>query len=313
MHIARWSKFDKPLGIALFAAALLAPTLLAAQPMSGSDTLARVRSTGRITFGYFAAAKPLSFRDASGNADGYSVALCRGIADAVKQELKLPNLEVQFVPVGADPIGAVKEGRIDLLCAPMQPTLSRRQSVSFSIPVFASGTSVLIRNDAPADFHNLLEGRELKSPTLWRGSPILAVLAKRNFAVVSGTASQQWLTQRKRELNVNSEITPVPSVQAGLQRLVRGESDAFVADRSVLADLVQNDPAAKNMKVINRSFDTTWTALALRRGDEDFRLLVDRALSGLYSTGKIDGIYAQYLGKASTATREWFRNIAEPN
>lgn len=313
MHIARWSKIEKAsLGLALSVAALLAPSLSSAQSLSGSRTLDHVRGAGTITFGYFVAASPLSYRNPAGNPDGYAVALCRGIAAVVKQQLNLPNLSVKFVPVAADAVDALKSGRIDMLCAPVEPTLSRRQSISFSIPVFVSGTSVLIRKDAPAEFRDLLEGREMKSPSLWRGSPQLPILAKRKFVVVAGSASQRWVMQRRQELNVNSEITTVPNLQAGLQRLARGESDAFVADRSVLIDLVRNNPTAKDMKVVDRLFEVSWLALPVPRGDEDFRLLVDRTLSRLYRTGKIDGIYAQHLGKPDAAMRDWFRKFAQP-
>jgi polar amino acid transport system substrate-binding protein len=312
MYIARWSKLDKaPLGLALFAAALLAPSLSTAQSASG--TLDRVRSSGKITFGYYSAARPLSYRNSAGNADGYSVALCRGVAAVVKRQLNLSNLSVQFVPIDSDPTAAVKTGRVDMMCGPMQPTLSRRQSVSFSIPVFVSGTSVLIRKDAPADFRDLLEGRKTNYATLWRGSPQLPILAKRKFVVVTGTASQRWAAQRKQELNVTSEITAVPDLQSGLQRVLSGESDAFIADRSVLIDLARNDPAAKDVKVIDHLFDVTWLALPLPRGDEDFRLLVDSTLSRLYRTGKIDGIYEKHLGKPDAATRDWFRHFANRN
>jgi polar amino acid transport system substrate-binding protein len=37
-------------------------------------------------------------------------------------------------------------------------------------------------------------------------------------------------------------------------------------------------------------------ALALTRGDDDFRLLVDTTLSGLYRSGAIDQIFAAAFG-----------------
>lgn len=313
MHIARWLTADKAsLMLGLFAAALLAPSQLLAQTVPGSSTLERVRTTGKMTLGYFAAARPLSYRNASGNADGYSVALCRGIAAMVKKELNLPSLSVQFVAIDADPLGAVKNGRIDLLCAPMQPTLSRRAQVSFSIPVFASGTSMLMRKDGSREFRDLVEGRKTDEQPLWRGSPRLAILNQRNFAVVTGSSAERRITERKGELNVTSVITPVPDLRTGLQRVLRGESDAFVGDRSVLLDLAHNDPAGKDLLVIDRLFDHTSLSLAMQRGDEDLRLLVDTTLSRLYRTGRIDGIYEQHLGKPDAATREWFRRVAEP-
>jgi len=312
MYIARWPRLEMAsLGLALIAA-LLAPSLATAQSQGSSPTLDRVRSTGTMTFGYFVAASPLSYRNEAGNADGYAVALCRGIAAIVKRDLNLPVLSVRFVPIDTDPIGAVKTGRIDMLCAPIQPTLLRRKSVSFSIPVFVSGSSVLIRDDAPSDFRKLLEGSKLKTQTLWRGSPQLPILAKRNFAVIAGSSSQRWALQRRQELGVNSNITTVPNLHAGLERVVRGESDAFIAERSVLVDLANHDPDAKDVRVIDHLFDMTWLALPIPRGDEDFRLLVDSTLSRLYRTGKIDDIYERRLGKLDPATRDWFRNFAEP-
>ncbi len=311
MYIARWLRLEMA-SLALALIAVLAPSLARAQSLGASPTLDRVRSTGAMTFGYFVAASPLSYRNETGNPDGYAVALCRGIAAIVKRDLNLPVLAVKFVPIDTDPIAAVKSGRIDMMCAPIQPTLLRRKSVSFSIPIFVSGSSVLIRDDAPADFRKLLEGSKLKTATLWRGSPQLPILAKRNFAVIAGSSSQRWALQRRQELGVNSNITTVPNLHAGLERVVRGESDAFIAERSVLVDLANHDPDAKDVRVIDHLFDMTWLALPIPRGDEDFRLLVDSTLSRLYRTGKIDDIYERRLGKLDPATRDWFRNFAEP-
>jgi polar amino acid transport system substrate-binding protein len=323
MHVARWLNADKAsLRLALFTATMLAASLLLAQtpaqaptastkaPMQG--TLERIRTTGKLTLGYVAVARPLSYRNESGNADGYAVALCRGIAAIVKKELNQPSLSVQFVPVGADALDAVKDGRIDLLCVPLQPTLSRREKVSFSIPVFASGNSILMRKDAPAAFRDLIEGRYDKEGPLWRGSPRLQVLNERNFAVVAGTSAERLAKERKLELNVTSVITPVPDFQTGLQRVLDGQSDALIAERSVLLDLAKRDPSGKDVIVADRLFDREALALAMPRGDEDFRLLVDKTLSRLYRTGKIEGVYERHLGAPNTVTREWFRLMAEP-
>ncbi|MFL6593625.1 MAG: amino acid ABC transporter substrate-binding protein [Luteimonas sp.] len=311
MHIARGRKLQgTSLGLALFFAALSVAPVANAQSASG--TLERVRASGKITFGYYPAARPLSYRNSTGSADGYSVALCRGIGAVVKQQLGLSSLSVQFVPVDSDPVAAVKSGRVDMMCAPMQPTLSRRKSVSFSIPVFVSGTSVLVRKDAPGNFRDLLKGRKAGVPVLWRGSPQLPMLAKRKFVVVAGTASERWAAQRKQELNVTSEIIAVPDLQTGLQTVLSGQADAFIADRAVLIDLARNDPAGKDVEVVDHLFDVNWLALPLPRGDEDFRLLVDSTLSRLYRTGKVDAVYEQHLGKLDASTRDWLRHFAEP-
>lgn len=298
------------LAASLLATASVAPVASYAQQ---ADTLGQIRASGTLQLGYFPEARPFTWHAEGGQPDGYGVALCRAIAAATKAYLRKPDLKVEFVAVtDADPLKAVQDGRVDLLCGPMQATLSRRAHVSFSIPVFAGGTGVLVRADARAALRKYLEGHPVDNQPVWRGSPHLDVLQHRNFAVVEGTASQRWLSERKTELGVNSVVTPVRSLEEGVARVVDGQSDAFLADRSALLDLVKHDPKAHNLAVLDREFDQTAYALALRRGDEDFRLLVDRALSAVYRSGSILPLYSVYFGPASPTTREGFQRLAEP-
>ncbi|HRP29662.1 MAG TPA: transporter substrate-binding domain-containing protein, partial [Burkholderiaceae bacterium] len=82
----------------LLLAALLA--LGTAATALAAGVLDRARENSKLTFGYRADARPFAYTD-GGKPAGFSVALCTRIADAVKTELKLPNLQVEFVPVTA--------------------------------------------------------------------------------------------------------------------------------------------------------------------------------------------------------------------
>jgi len=262
-----------------------------------------------LTFGYFPNARPLSFRDDAGNADGYAVALCRGVAAVARMELKRPALQASFVPVGADAMEQLRSGRIDVLCAPVEATLARRADASFSLPVFRGGTGILMRRDANAELRKVLEGRTPESQPVWRGSPVVPVLNQRRFVVVAGSSSERWATARKEELKVNSILIPVPDLATGLEKVRSGEADGFLSDRSVLLDLARKDD---DVVVLNSVYNHVPMALAMRRGDEDLRLLVDLTLSRLYRTGRIDGVYAKWFGKPDSATRAWFQETAEP-
>jgi len=297
-------------GLRVAVVALLAFAAPAFAQLPGG-TLDHVRARGGINFGYFPNARPVSFQDASGNADGYAVALCQAVADAVKAQLKMPNLAVHFVALSDNDAGRkVQMGDIDMVCAPIQPTLARRATMSFSLPVFQGGTSILVRHDAPHQLVDAIEGKKIAQGPLWRGSPMQVLVAKRDFAVLAGSASERWAKTRAKELRVNSTFTPVTSLAAGLQRVKDGASLGFLADRTVLLDLARNDDS---VMVLDRTVAPSRHALVLRRNDDDFRLLVDRVLSGLYSSGQIDGVYAKYFGKEQDATRDWFRMVALPN
>ena len=105
--------------VATLAVAFLTVLLLPlAQAAAGSaSTLDRVKQSGKLTLGYRADARPFSFKDESGNAAGYAVALCQRIAEQVKTELGRPTLAVEWVPVTVeDRFRAVRRAR-SIYCA----------------------------------------------------------------------------------------------------------------------------------------------------------------------------------------------------
>jgi polar amino acid transport system substrate-binding protein len=314
MQLARLAGNDSPIRFALIVALALAPPALAAQdagnaPASaGGSTLERVRAAGKITFGYYADARPLAFRNDTGDADGYGVALCRLVAADVQAELKLPNLATQFVaPDGSDRLAGVKDGSIDLFCGPIQETLARRAEVSFSIPVMDTGTSVLMRKDASEPFRAALEGRATDDRRpLWRGSPRVTALTERTFAVVAGTSTEERVKHERERLKLNSVVSSVPDIATGVRQVADGTADAFFGERTVLLNALKNEKTGDDLVVLDRYFDHAGLSFALSRGDEDFRLLVDKSLSHLFRSGKAAEAYERFFGKPDAATLEQF-------
>src|SRR5213592_2608256 len=95
------------------------------------DTLKRIRETGTILIGVREASVPFSFIDAQKQPQGYSVDLCLKVADAIKTELRLPRLDVKFVPVSsANRIPALLENKIDLECGSTTNTRDRQKQVA---------------------------------------------------------------------------------------------------------------------------------------------------------------------------------------
>lgn len=278
----------------------------------GGATLDRIRASGKFTIGYYANARPYTYEDKPGSADGYAIAVCRQIVEATQEALHVPNIATAYVAVdAADRFKSVSDGRVDLLCGPSAPSLAAMSEVSFSIPILTGGTGVMLRKDAPVALRDLLETGQSGGRPIWRGSPMLAVLQQRNFAVIAGSLSEKLLKERRDELKVNSVVTSVPDLDTGLKALLDGRVDGFFAERNVLLDLAKKD-ATGQVVVLNRTFDNEPLSLALARNDADFRLLVDQALSRLYRSGKINGIYEQYMGKPDPSMQTWFRDTALP-
>ena len=272
---------------------------------AAAATLDRIRESGSIKLGYLADARPFSFRNEAGAADGYAVALCQQVADQVKKGLALPSLRVEWVPVTPDDrLSDVQQGNVDLLCAPTSATLARRQDVSFSIPIFAGGNRAVLRADAPTALLEALG--EAKGPrAVWRGQPAAKVLKGTSIAVVGGTTSETWLKSRREALQVDARIVPVVDYRSGLQQVRDGTADVFFGERALGLGAL-SDKERGEFVILDRLFTNEPAALALARGDEDFRLLVDHALSKFYASSAFGELYKRWHGAFNDSTRTYF-------
>ena len=292
-------------------AAWLATLVLVALPASAAGTLDKVRDSGKLTLGYRSDTRPFAFSD-GGKPAGFSIALCQKVADAVKAELKLPSLAVDFVPLTAtDRFEAVQQGRVDLNCGTDTPTLEQRALVDFSIPIFFAGTGALLRADADRRLRDAMEDRPAPTQPVWRGAP--GVFSSNVvFAAVGGTTIEKSLIDGLRTRRITVTVARVPDYGAGVQMVLERRAAALFGDRPVLLDAAKRGPADELM-VLERRFTREPLALSLRRGDDAFRLLVDRSLSRLFRSPEIGPLYTTYFGTPDPGVLEFFQSVALPD
>ena len=261
---------------------ILICTLLALSfPLKAADelthTLKRINDSGQLNLGYRVSQTPMSFDSGSNRAAGYSVQLCMLIAEAVKNKLELSELRVNYVPVTAkNRFQAIESGEIDLLCGATTKTLSRSEIVGFTQPTFVTGGAILSRKDAPIEN--------------------LAGLTGKRVAVTSNTTTIVHLNAALEKLAIGAEVVEVSSTNEGMGMLERSQVDAFAADQVILIGQVISRGGRDSYMLSEELFSFEPFALALQRGDADFRLLADRVLSGLYRSGAIVKIYKRWFG-----------------
>lgn len=243
-----------------------------------ADVLARLSQGEPLRIGFRKDAAPFSYRNDLGNPVGFSIELCGVVVRDLKQELNLPDLLVEFIAVGAEErFTAIQDGTIDLLCGATTATLSRRELVDFSIPTFIDGASVLYRKDGPADFQSL---------------------SGQKVGVRGGTTTEAALRKALADLSVDAKVVSVSDHSDGLKMLEQGDLAAYFADQGILLFLLLNSGAQDRLWLSGRFFTREPYALALPRGDNDFRLFVDRSLSRLYRDGPIGQLFTKSFGMA---------------
>jgi ABC-type amino acid transport substrate-binding protein len=282
-------------------------------PVAAAGVLDKAKDTGKLSLGYRVDAEPFAYEDMAGKPAGYSVALCRQVAEAVKVELKLPNLAVEFFPVTADNrFSALQQGQIDLLCGATTPTLERRANTDFSIPIFAAGVGALVRSDVDRRLRDALNERPNPTNPVWRGAPGLFT-EKVVFAVVSGTTLERGLLEALKERRIAVTALPVPDYATGVKVVLERRAHGLIGDKPVLLDAARRDLRAAELTVIERTFTHKPLALALRRGDDAFRLLVDRTLSRLFRSSDMVPIYTAHFGAPDETALAFFRFSALPD
>jgi glutamate/aspartate transport system substrate-binding protein len=267
--------------IALAATALLVGTESQAQTLTG--TLKKVRDSGTLTIGYRENALPFSYRGADGQPAGYSVDLCKEIAVAVQQDLQLPSLAVQWVPVTPETrLDAVASGAVDIECGSTTASLSRQEKVDFTLMTFVDGATLLI-----------VEGSGVRT---------VADLAGGRVGVVAGTTTERVLVDFLRLQSVAATVVPVKDHDEGLAGLQTSKLEAYASDRTLLMGLVLQARGTARFAVVPEDLSYEPYGFMVRRDDSAFRLVANRTLARIYRSGAIGAIYAKWFGPLGKPT-----------
>lgn len=290
-------------------AAIVTAIMLAAQPAS-AQTMERVAVSGLFEIGFREDAPPFSFRDEDGVPSGFAIELCREVAADLKIALGLDDLAIEYVPVSTeDRFQAVADGRVDIHCGASTITLERRQTVSFSIPTFHTGISPLMRADAPRSLQDTLAARQ---PTLPPRAALIQAFTNRTFGVRADTTAEDWLSASIDTLAANADMVTVDSHDEGLRQVADGTLDAYFADQSILLGLVARSADPGVFVIGERTYTHEPYGLALAKGDEEFRLLVDRSLSRVYRSLEFAPIFTRYFGRPARSVISVYLMTALP-
>jgi glutamate/aspartate transport system substrate-binding protein len=271
-----------PVALVLCAALLVPASVAVAQDNAATasteriDTLKRIKDTGAITIGVREASVPFSYIDAQKQPQGYSIDLCLKIADAIKTELKMPRLDVRFMPVtSSNRIGMVKSGKVDLECGSTTNTRDRQKDVAFSYTTFVAGIKMLARKSS-----NITSVEDLRGKTV---------------VVTKGTTSETMLKQLNEDRVLKLAILETKDHNESFADIADGKAVAFPMDDVLLYGLISKAAKPDDFAVVGKYLSVEPYGILLRTDEPAFERLVDRTLVDLFQSGEVRRIYARWF------------------
>lgn len=263
----------KHLLLAIAGAGLVAASANA-QELTG--TLKKIKDTGSITIGHRESSIPFSYLDDKQQPVGYSMELCSKVVDAVKSELKMPNLKVAYQPVtSANRIPLLQNGTIDLECGSTTNSVERQKQVAFGPTYFVINVSAAVKKSS--------------------GIKSFADLNGKTVASTSGTTSIPLLRGYEKAKGIDFKELQGKDHAESMQLLATDRAQAFIMDDILLAGQIANQQNPGDYIILTESLRTEPYGMMLRREDPQFKALVDRAIGAVYKSGEIDKIYAKWF------------------
>ncbi len=245
-----------------------------AQELTG--TLKKIKETGAITIGHREASIPFSYLDDKQQPVGYAMDLCMKVVDAVKAELKMPNLKVNYQPVtSSNRIPLLQNGTIDLECGSTTNSVERQKQVAFSPTYFVINVTAAVKKNS--------------------GIKTLADLNGKTISTTSGTTSVPLLKKYGKTEHVEVKEIYGKDHAESMQLLATDRAAAFVMDDILLAGQIASSQSPGDYTIIPESLRTEPYGAMLRRDDPQFKALVDKAFMQVMKSGEIEKIYNKWF------------------
>lgn len=259
---------------ALIAAIALPAAQATAQELTG--TLKKIRDTGSIAVGHRESSIPFSYLDDKQQPIGYALDLCMKIVDAVKAELKMPNLKVALQPVtSSNRIPLLQNGTIDLECGSTTNSVARQEQVSFGPTYFVINVTAAVKKSS-----NINSIADLNGKTV---------------STTSGTTSVPLIKSYEKAKGVDvKEIYGKDHAESFLL-LADDRAAAFIMDDILLAGQIASARNPADYRILPESLRQEPYSMMLRKGDPQFKALVDRAVGAVMKSGEIEKIYAKWF------------------
>ncbi|MBF6990670.1 MULTISPECIES: glutamate/aspartate ABC transporter substrate-binding protein [Cupriavidus] len=258
----------------MIAAGVMCGTAQAAEQLTG--TLKKIKDTGVITLGVRESSIPFNYNLGGVRQVGYSYDINMKIVEAIKDQLKLPNLQVKEIPITSqNRIPLLQNGTIDMECGSTTNNLERQKQVAFTNSIFIIGTRIMVKKDA--------------------GIKDWADLKGKNVVTTAGTTSERLLRKMNDDQKLGLNIISTKDHGQSFLTLESGRAVAFMMDDALLYGERAKAKNPADWIVVGKAQSRESYGCMIRKDDPQFKKLSDTVISGMMKDGSVNTLYTKWF------------------
>ncbi|SCU99655.1 glutamate and aspartate transporter subunit; periplasmic-binding component of ABC superfamily [Cupriavidus necator] len=258
----------------MIAGGVMCGTAQAAEQLTG--TLKKIKDTGVITLGVRESSIPFNYNLGGVRQVGYSYDINMKIVEAIKDQLKLPNLQVKEIPITSqNRITLLQNGTIDIECGSTTNNLERQKQVAFTNSIFIIGTRIMVKKDA--------------------GIKDWADLKGKNVVTTAGTTSERLLRKMNDDQKLGVNIISTKDHGQSFLTLESGRAVAFMMDDALLYGERAKAKNPADWIVVGKPQSRESYGCMIRKDDPQFKKLSDTVITGMMKDGSVNTLYTKWF------------------
>jgi glutamate/aspartate transport system substrate-binding protein len=266
--------FVRKIGLLTFVVAALLPAL--ARGQEADTALTRIRQNKAVTIGFRESAAPFAYLDESKQASGYSVDICKRIAEEIGRKLNIPHIETRYVPVTPQTrIPLIANGTVDIECGTTVNSLARQEQVDFSYAVA------------------LAEGRLLVRKT--SGIQDLSDLNGKIVALAAGTTAERYVRAALDRDKISVRVLQVRDNGEGLLAVNSQRVDAFVNDAVLLGGALRTAQNKDDFAIVGKPLSFEQVAFMVGKNNSGLLTIINGTIAKLLTSGELQKLYDQWI------------------
>jgi polar amino acid transport system substrate-binding protein len=258
--------------VAVVLAAGILGTALAGEPTRVAPVLDRILAKKELVVGTAADMPPLNMTLKDGKIVGMEIDIATMMANSIEVKLNLKTMRF------SDLLPALQAGQVDLILSGMTMTPLRNAQVAFVGPYFASGKSVLIKQEKVTSLQN----------TEMMNNPNVTV------AALKGSTSQQFVER----FAPKAKLVPTDDYDQAIAMVLEGKVLAMVADFPICNVSVLRY-LDKGLTTLKSPLNYEPLGIALSPGDPLFLNWAQNFVTNLVNSGELSLLQRKWFEDAS--------------